>query len=317
MDDQLRRTYARSHRRPHHRGSYHRGLYYRGQHHKYLRRRQFGRYYHNSYGGSKGKWISLAIILVVCLVISVSYTYKRKLESDRRKTIGNLLVTALEPVGSTMYIWGGGWNDEDNASGGGSVQIGVSSRWAEFATKQDATYDFETTRFQRADGLDCSGYLGWCVYNVMESRSGKEGYVVKATCMALNYAKRGWGTFSEAGKASAFIAGDIMSMDGHVWMVVGSCKDGSVVLLHSTPPGVGLAGTLLADGSKSEAVVLAEEYMRTYYPDWYERYPKCEQPYSYLTDSASMSWGRKTLSDKEGLTGMPAAEVLDWMFSNR
>ena len=23
----------------------------------------------------------------------------------------------MEPVGSTMYIWGGGWNSEDNGAG--------------------------------------------------------------------------------------------------------------------------------------------------------------------------------------------------------
>jgi hypothetical protein len=214
-----------------------------------------------------------------------------------------------------MYIWGGGWNDEDDASGGGSVQIGVSPRWAEFAAKQDASYDFETTRFQRADGLDCSGYLGWCVYNVMETKNNKEGYVVKSTCMALNYYKRGWGKFTEVGKVKDWKAGDIMSKEGHVWMVVGECQDGSVVFLHSTPPGVSLAGTLLADGSESEASKLAERYMRIYFSDWYKRYPDCGKNYSYLTDSASMRWNRKTLSDEEGLTDMSAAEVLAWMFS--
>ena len=106
-----------------------------------------------------------------------------------------------------------------------------------------------------------------------------------------------------------------MSKEGHVWMVVGRCNDGSVVFLHSTPPGVSLAGTLLADGSESEATTLAERYMRIYYPDWYERYPDCSKDYAYLTDSASMSWNRKTLSDEEGLREMTAAEVLAWMFS--
>jgi hypothetical protein len=214
-----------------------------------------------------------------------------------------------------MYIWGGGWDDADTDSGGEAVRIGVSPRWAEFASEQDASYDFETTRFQRADGLDCSGYLGWCVYNVMETKNNKEGYVVKSTCMALNYYKRGWGKFTEVGKVKDWKAGDIMSKEGHVWMVVGECQDGSVVFLHSTPPGVSLAGTLLADGSESEASKLAERYMRIYFSDWYKRYPDCGKNYSYLTDSASMRWNRKTLSDEEGLTDMSAAEVLAWMFS--
>ena len=139
--------------------------------------------------------------------------------------------------------------------------------------------------------------------------------MVKSTCMALNYSKRGWGKFTKIGKVRDWKAGDIMSKEGHVWMVVGSCNDGSVVFLHSTPPGVSLAGTLLADGSESEATKLAERYMRIYFPGWQERYPDCSKDYAYLTDSASMRWNRKTLSDEEGLTDMTAAEVLAWMFS--
>ena len=301
MEDRLRRTYARPHRRQHHNG--------------YDFRRFLGGRYRNRSKKSKIKWFILILAVIIGLIIGISIGYQRKLEEDSRKTIGNLLLTALEPVGNTMYIWGGGWDDEDTASKGESVRIGVSPKWAEFASKQDASYDFETTRFQREKGLDCSGYLGWCVYNVMERRSGKDGYVVKSTCMALNYSERGWGEFTEVGKVRDWKAGDIMSKEGHVWMVVGRCNDGSVVLLHSTPPGVSLAGTLLADGSESEATKLAERYMRIYFPKWYERYPSCRKDYAYLADSASMRWNRETLSDEEGLTEMTAAEVLAWMFS--
>lgn len=300
MEDRLRRIYAR-----HYRKSYAK---------RYPFRRFAGSAYRNNHKVGKKKWFILTLAIVVGLVFCISIAFQRKLEEDSRKTIGNLLLTALEPVGNTMYIWGGGWDDADTDSGGEGVRIGVSPRWAEFASKQDASYDFETTRFQREEGLDCSGYLGWCVYNVMERRSGKEGYVVKSTCMALNYSKRGWGKFTEAGKVRNWKAGDIMSKEGHVWMVVGRCNDGSVVFLHSTPPGVSLAGTLLADGSESEATKLAERYMRIYFPDWYKRYPDYSKDYAYLTDSASMRWNRKTLSDEEGLTEMTAAEVLAWMF---
>ncbi len=276
--------------------------------------KRYKNFHHKNQASSnkRKKYLILAIILfaVIFLIINI---YQKK-EEKQRKTIENLLLTALEPVGSTMYIWGGGWGDEDISSGAGAVRIGVSPRWAEFAEAQDNSYDFEETRFQRLDGLDCSGYIGWCVYNVMESRSGKEGYVVKATCMALDYAMRGWGDFTVAGEVREWRAGDVMSMDGHVWMVVGTCADGSVVFLHSTPPGVSLGGTLLADGLESEATKLAEEYMSTYFPKWYERYPDYRKPYSYLTDSASMSWNRETLSDEAGLTKMSAEEVLEWLF---
>ena len=57
------------------------------------------------------------------------------------RSIANLLITALQPVGNTMYIWGGGWNEEDTAAGVEAVTIGVSPRWAEFAKQQNDAYD--------------------------------------------------------------------------------------------------------------------------------------------------------------------------------
>ena len=129
MEDRLRRIYARHRRRT----------------------------YHNRYAKSKIKWFIIIPAIIIGLIICIGIGYQRKIEEDKRKTIGNLLLTALQPVGNTMYIWGGGWDDEDTDSGGEAVRIGVSPRWAEFASKQDGTYDFETTRFQRENGLDCSG----------------------------------------------------------------------------------------------------------------------------------------------------------------
>ena len=32
------------------------------------------------------------------------------------KTVQNFLATSLEPVGNTLYIWGGGWNEEDTGA---------------------------------------------------------------------------------------------------------------------------------------------------------------------------------------------------------
>ena len=32
-------------------------------------------------------------------------------------TLENLLKTALLPIGNTMYIYGGGWNEEDTGAG--------------------------------------------------------------------------------------------------------------------------------------------------------------------------------------------------------
>ena len=268
----------------------------------------------------------------------------------QKRTIANLLLTALQPVGNTMYVWGGGWNEEDDGAGYEARKIGVSPRWKEFAAKQGADYDFKKTRYQIHDGLDCSGYVGWVIYNVFEDASGRAGYVMPASHMAWEFAGMGWGRYTPAEQVRDWKAGDIMSARGHVWIVLGMCEDGSVVLLHSSPPGVTLCGTaglpeagqlgagqLEAErnmrcrqrsghsavvgegrparpGEKSMAELLAEKYMRKYYPEWYERFPECSKDVSYLKKSAQMRWNRATLCDKEGLTEKNAEEILAWLF---
>ena len=225
-----------------------------------------------------------------------------------KRTIANLLVTALQPVGNTMYVWGGGWNEEDDGAGYEARKIGVSPRWKQFADQQTADYDFRKTRYQIHDGLDCSGYIGWVIYNVFEEYSGKKGYVMPAAYMAWEFAGMGWGCYTPAEYVTDWKAGDIMSAKGHVWMALGMCEDGSVLLLHSSPPGVSLCGT----GSQAE--LLAEKYMCKYYPEWYERYPNCSRDVAYLKKSAQMRWNRGTLSDTEKLVEKNASEVLAWMF---
>ena len=199
------------------------------------------------------------------------------------RTISNLLVTALQPVGSTMYVWGGGWNEEDSGAGEETKRIGMSPRWNWFADKQDASYDFKKTRYQIHDGLDCSGYVGWVIYNVFEEYSGRAGYVMPASYMVWEFAGMGWGRYTPAEAVLDWKAGDIMGAKGHVWISLGMCEDGSVVLLHASPPGVSLCGTMSQvvekpgnvgqskdaqqPGGKSQAVLLAEKYMSKYYPE--------------------------------------------------
>lgn len=78
----------------------------------------------------------------------------------------------------------------------------------------------------------------------------------------------------------------ILSMSGHVWLVLSECDDGSVLLLHSSPPGVRVCGTTLPSRLKgtSQAEQLAIHIMSVYYPDWYERYPDCSVNYNYPTE---------------------------------
>lgn len=261
--------------------------------------------------------IIISIIIIVLLLAGEIYIQKRKeiRESiDTEYSIDQFLKIAKEPLGKTMYVWGGGWNEEDNGAGVEAVTLGVSPSWEKFASKQDENYDFEKTRYQIHDGLDCSGYIGWAVYNLFERENGKEGYVVSASQMAQFLAQKGLGEYTKESKVKDWKAGDVMSMKGHTWLSLGSCEDGSVVVLHASPPGVTLSGTLLPDGKESIAVKLAKKYMCMYYPDWYKKYSVKPCKYDYLTDSARMRWADMVLSDRYELRQKSAEEVLYWLF---
>lgn len=232
------------------------------------------------------------------------------------KSIANLLLTAKQPVGHTMYVWGGGWNEEDTAAGVDATTIGVNPYWAEFASQQTANYDAEANAFKIHNGLDCSGYIGWTLYNVFETENGKEGYVRKAATMAKAFAENGWGTFTPAAEIKDYKAGDVMSMDGHVWLCLGSCDDGSVMLMHSSPPGVRICGTPI-DGETSDAILIAQQYMKNFYPEWFEKYPECDVESTYISASDQFRFSEQTLSDEHKLKDMSAPEVLNWIYAGR
>ena len=234
-------------------------------------------------------------------------------EPDTRSILG-FLQTAVQPVGSTMYVWGGGWNEEDTGAGAEAVTLGVSPQWAIFAAGQNGDYNYKDHKYQIHDGLDCSGYVGWAVYNTLETENGNPGYVCSSTKMAREFANRGLGTYIPSEKVTQWRPGDIMSMKGHVWIVVGMCEDGSVLLLHASPPGVIFSGTKLPDGSDSDAVALAERIMKEHFPDWYARFPKNARPYSYLAKSSAMRWSEDVLADPENMSDMTAEEVVALIF---
>ena len=227
-------------------------------------------------------------------------------------SIEKLLQTALLPVGSTMYVWGGGWNEEDTGAGVGATTIGLYPQWAFFAGQQDENYVAREHRYEILNGLDCSGYIGWLVYNLFEQESGKEGYVFKSTETAKHYSELGWGAYLE--NPEEFVAGDIVSMKGHVWLCLGMCQDGSAVLLHASPPGVSLCGTLTEDGQESSASELAGKYMEEYYPDWQAKYPNRGVRDSYLSEVTVMRWSGDVLPDAVQWQALTAQEVLERLF---
>lgn len=239
-----------------------------------------------------------------------------------KSTLLNFLHTAIEPVGNTMYIWGGGWNEADTAAGDDAKRIGVNPQWEQFAKKQSSSYDFNTTRYQWGNGLDCSGFVGWTVYNILNTENGNQGYVYGSRKIVSAYGSLGFGTVIDRSKVTKHMPGDIMGTTcsdcGHVYIVLGECSDGSVVLVHSAPPGVKISGTPSKQGKKeSQAYQLAQKYMKQYYPEWYKRYPDCSVNQLFLTHYSCMRWdytGRKVMWDPEGVRNMSAQKVLKLLF---
>ncbi len=264
--------------------------------------------------------VLLFAILMLWLFIRNGKNNTDTTEISKHHTMKQLLEIAIQPLGNTMYIWGGGWDVGDEKSGAGSTRIGVSPAWSEFAQKQDATYNYEDYRYKRELGLDCSGYIGWVVYNLFETEAGKEGYVTFSTEMAENFANRGWGKLYKNPKE--FLTGDIVSMDGHVWICLGTCADGSVLLIHSSPPGVSICGTGIPeietkdseensyDEKMSVAAQLAEEFMETYYEKWQNTYPNRMVSETYLKNVTVMRWNKQTLTDADVYQAMSGEEVL-------
>ena len=265
----------------------------------------------------------VALFTLLALVITCLYTPAETptVEAAGTKTIKSFLKTALEPMGTTMYIYGGGWNEEDTGAGIEARTIGLSSTWAEFASQQTSSYSYKNYDY-KSDvnvihlGLDCSGYVGWVIYNTLETEDGKEGYVDYENKVLERLQAAGYGTLTYASSVTDYKPGDIMKSSGHMWIVVGTCSDGSVVLMHSSPPGVQFSGTPTPSGNtSSEAVELATYYKKTYYSSWYDRYPDSAKGMSYFTGYNQFRWTTSgNFSDPEGYQNMSAVQVLYDLF---
>ena len=255
-----------------------------------------------------------------------------------QRTLRNFLATALMPVGTTLYIYGGGWDWQDVGSSPQATSIGVSPDWVRFFQGQDESYTYknpdpaksfypcgEWNEYYYA-GLDCSGYLGWVLYNTRYAESGQEGYVGGSTKFASRLAGLGWGTLTGA-SPEAMAPGDIVSIKGHVWISLGHCSDGSVLILHSTPtdsragqPGGGPQLGAIGGSENCEAYQLADRYMATCYPDWYKRYPvSLKESSVYFNGASRFTWdvsgANDGLTDPEGCQNMTPAELLETLFA--
>lgn len=260
-------------------------------------------YYFRDWGGAMN---------MACVIDGVSYVFdsnghlvEKEIDAEVGvRTIKNFLKNALLPVGNTLYIWAGGHDDAD------ASRYGVNPQWKSFFNSQDETYNYTEHRYEYGNGLDCSGYVGWAVHQVMEEWS-----TTTSTVTPQYYYEKGWGSYVEGDTSMKFRTGDVVSMSGHVWIILGQCEDGSAVILHASPQYVQISGTVSASGStNSEAVQLAERYMRKYYPIAYSRYGCKIASKSYMTGVNHFTWSSSVLSDPDGYKNMSPAQILADLF---
>lgn len=239
------------------------------------------------------------------------------LPSSDERTIKNFLLGALQPVGSTLYVWGGGHDEAD------ATRKGVNPGWELFYNSQSGSYDYNNHRFAYGKGLDCSGFVGWSIYQIMQKQSGGTNYTTLAESVASANASRGFGTlYNQSALSSSgykFTAGDLGCTAGHTWIVLGQCSDGSLVIVHATPPCVQIAGTPTPNGSyTSEAIALAQQYMRTYYGGTVSKFGlKSSTGSQYIKGCNIMRWNSNTLSDPDGYREMSADQILADLFGTK
>lgn len=244
----------------------------------------------------------------------VSTTIARR---GNRTTLKNYLTTALAPVGQTMYIYGGGWWSKWRGKGSDGAWIGMNPTWRLYANRQTKHFNYRRVRYKTGYGLDCSGFVGWTTYNALSKYDAKrgKGYVCKSTIQAKSFARRGWGSYRRASRVKDYRAGDVMSTNGHVYIVIGQCSDGSVVFVHASPPGTSICGTATRKGSRnSQAIRMARKYMKKYFPEWYRRFPRCDRSSSFLKRYNQFRWYLSeghVMSDPDMYRDMSPQEVLD------
>lgn len=159
---------------------------------------------------------------------------------EPQPTLTQFLKTALIPKDQVLYVWGGGWNEEDTGGNQETNSMGMSPSWASFFQENVAGYYFRDHAWQIHDGLDCSGYVGWTLFNTLNE---KRDYVTNSWNCDEMLESLGLGWRKDASEVSEILPGDIMTSDRHIYIALGQYADGSVLLMHSSPPGVRLSGT--------------------------------------------------------------------------
>ncbi len=239
--------------------------------------------------------------------------------------IASVIKNAGKPLGKTLYVWGGGWNAADNGSGETAVNVGLWPEWENYFNRNRQGYSFRPgqsawrrgERQWRFYGLDCSGYLGWTLYNSVHKGRNAAGYVADAGQIASSLTAYGYGTVTACSPSSTFRPGDIISISGHCYLVLGQCSDRSVLLIHSAPNGgVQVSGTVNG-GSSSQASRLAKSFMQQNYPTWWASFggegKQSVSASSYL-NGRKFSWtANGQVGDSAGIQSKSPEQILNYL----
>ncbi len=217
----------------------------------------------------------------------------------QKATLTDFLRHALEPKDQVLYVWGGGWNEEDTGGNEDSMTLGLVSSWKEFYEANRYGYVAEDHIYEIHNGLDCSGYVGWVLYNTLPE---KRDYVSLSETYGEFLSNLGYGTYKSADEVTEILPGDLMMTDqGHIYIALGQFEDGSVLLLHSSPPGVRMSGT---PGIAYQTALLYQDN------GWN---PLVDNGYLYYDQ---FRFNEETLADPDHLREMPVARIVDFIYGD-
>ncbi len=296
-------------------------------------------------------------------ITKIENNYEPPIKCNKgERTLKNFIKTAFQPVGTTLYVFGGGWDFQDVGTSNECRTIGISQNWVKFFDEQNISYTYKDTDPEKSyypfegfneyyyAGLDCSGFVGWTLYNTLHKESLTEkGYVMSSKKISKYLSTLNYGTWKHTVEGSTYSnpdylllakeleVGDILSTNGHVMIVLGKCSDNSFVILHSTPsdsktkcPGGGVQLTAVnpneSGSNNCEAYTLCKEYMTKYFKKWserYEAYVLATEKAFYFDDKAPETgifhWDLQNgvLTDPDNYKSKSAKEILNDLFDNK
>lgn len=212
-------------------------------------------------------------------------------------TLSDFLRTSLQPKDQVLYVWGGGWNEEDTGGNEEANSMGLAPSWKTFFDANKENYDAATHAYDIHNGLDCSGYVGWTLHNTL--KDGQD-YVSLSENYGDFLAAKGYGEARSPEEITEILPGDLMyTGNGHIYIVLGQFDDGSVLLMHSSPPGVRMSGTA---GTAYETALLYQDN------GWD---PLVSDEYRYYSQ---FRFNQETLPDADHLREMTPDQVVDFLY---